>query len=127
MMAREPLYSDVDPALRIDRQGNILVLEDTDAINAEVENTLGISRGELVMDPAWGGNIEDRIGKNVSDNSAAFMRMAISDSLEVDKRLQVDLVTVEPLPDEAKFHVLVQYTLNIAYIRAEFERLVAVR
>lgn len=126
-MAREPIYSDVDPALRTDRQGNILVLEDTEAVNASVENILGISRGELVMDPAWGGNIEDRVGKNVNDNSAAFLRMAISESLDVDRRVKVDLVTVEPRPDEAKFHVLVQYTLNVAFIRGEFERLVAVR
>ena len=126
-MAREPIYSDVDPELRKDHQGNILILEDTDAINASVENTLGISRGELVMDPAWGGNVEDRIGRNVNDNSAAFLRMAISDSLDSDRRIVVDLVTVEPLPDEAKFHVLLQYTLNIAFIRGEFERLVAVR
>lgn len=126
-MAREPIYSDVDPDLRKDAGGNIIILEDTEAINASVENILGISRGELVMDPAWGGNVEDRVGRNVNENSAAFMRMAVSDSLDVDKRVLVDLVTVEPLPDEAKFHVLVQYTLNVAYIRGEFERLVAVR
>lgn len=126
-MAREPIYSDVDPALRTDHQGNILVLEDTEAINASVENIFGIGRGELVMNPAWGGNIEDRIGKNVNDNSAAFLRMAISESLDVDRRIKVDLVTVEPRPDEAKFHVLVQYTLNVAFIRGAFERLVAVR
>ncbi len=125
-MAREPIYSDVDPELRTDQGGNILILEDTDAINASVENILGISRGELVMDPAWGGNVEDRVGKNVNENSAAFLRMAISDSLDVDKRILVDLVTVEPLPDQAKFHVLLQYTLNVAYIRGEFERLVSV-
>jgi len=126
-MAREPIYSDVDPELRKDAQGNILILEDTDAINASVENTLGISQGELVMDPAWGGDVEDRVGRNVNDNSAAFLRMAISDSLDSDPRIVVDLVTVEPLPDQAMFHVLLQYTLDVAYIRGEFERLVAVR
>lgn len=126
-MAKEPIYSDVDPELRTDHQGNILILEDTEAINASVENTLGISRGELVMDPVWGGNVEDRVGKNVNDNSAAFLRMAIADSLDSDRRVKVDLVTVEPLPDKAKFHVLLQYTLNVAFIRGEFERLVSVR
>ena len=125
-MAREPIYSDVDPDLRTDHQGNILILEDTDAINASVENILGIGRGELVMDPAWGGNVENRVGKNVNENSAAFLRMAISDSLDVDRRIQVDLVTVEPRPDDAEFHVLLQYRLNVAYIRGEFERLVSV-
>ena len=127
MMAREPIYSDVDPELRTDHQGNILILEDTDAIDGSMENMLGISRGELVMDPAWGGNVEDSVGKNVNDNSAAFLRMAIADSLDSDRRVRIDLVTVEPLPDEAKFHVLLQYTLNIAFIRGQFERLVAVR
>lgn len=126
-MAREPIYSDVDPELRTDHQGNILVLEDTEAINGSIENTLGIGRGELVMDPAWGGSVEDSVGKNVNDNSAAFLRMAIADSLDSDRRVRIDLVTVEPLPDEAKFHVLLQYTLNIAFIRGQFERLVAVR
>lgn len=126
-MAREPIYSDVDPALRTDHEGNILTLEDIEAINASMENTLGIDRGELVMDPSWGGSVEGSVGKNVNDNSAAFLRMAISDSIDSDKRVKVDLVTVEPLPDEAKFHVLLQYTLNIAFIRGTFERLVAVR
>lgn len=126
-MAQEPIYSDVDPELRTDRQGNILILEDLDAINASVENTLGIARGELVMDPAWGGDVEDRVGRNINENSAAFLRMAISESLDSDPRILVDLVTVEPLPDEAQFHVLLQYTLDVAFIRGEFERLVTVR
>lgn len=125
-MAREPIYSDVDPDLRTDRQGNILILEDDEAINGSVENILGISQGELVMDPAWGGNLEDRIGRNVNDNAAAFLRMAISDSVAVDNRISVDKVTVDALPDDAKFHVLLQYRLNVAFIRGEFERLVAV-
>lgn len=125
-MAKEPIYSDVDPELRTDHQGNILILEDTDAINASVENILGIAPGELVMDPLWGGSVEESVGKNVNDNAAAFLRMAISDSLDSDRRVKVDLVTVEPFQDEAKFHVLVQYTLNVAFIRGEFERLVSV-
>lgn len=125
-MAREPLYSDVDPELRIDHQGNILILEDLDAIDASVENIMGINAGELVMDPAWGGSLENMIGKNVTENSAAFIRMAISDSLDVDQRVTVDKITVDPRPDEAAFHVLLQYTLNVAFIRGEFERLVVV-
>jgi phage baseplate assembly protein W len=124
-MAREPLYSDVDPDLRTDDQGNILILEDLDAINASVENILGIEKGELVMDPSWGGSIEPYVARTANDSSAAFVRMAISDSLDVDQRIKVDRITVEPLPDNAAFHVLLQYGLNAAFIRGEFERIIS--
>lgn len=124
-MAHEPIYSDVDPALRKDKQGNILLLEDTEAINASMENILGINRGELVMDPGWGSDVEMMVGRTANDNSAAFLRMAISDAISGDRRVLVETLTVDPRPDDAEFHVLLQYRLNAAYIRGEFERLVS--
>lgn len=125
-MGREPIYSDVDPDLRVDRQGNILILEDVDSINASVENILGIDPGELVMDPGWGGGLEQKIGRNVDETAADFLRMAISNALDTDPRVTVERITVDPRPDDAAFHVLVQYGLDVAFIRGEFERLVVV-
>jgi phage baseplate assembly protein W len=124
-VAEEPIYSDVDPDLRTDHGGNILVLEDLDAIDASVENILGISRGELVMHPEDGSNLETMVGSdNVDDNSAAMVRMIISDSLDQDPRVRIDKLTVDALPDDAAVKVLLEYTLNARNIRAEFERIV---
>ena len=51
--------------------------------------------------------------------------MAISDSMDADQRITVDDITVEPRPDDAAYYVLLQYGLNVAFIRGEFERLVS--
>lgn len=123
-MATEPIFSDLDPDLKTDNEGNLLVLEDEDAINGSIENILGISRGELVMQPTIGADVDQLVGHNVDDNSASYLRMIVTDSFEQDPRVKLDKLTVEALPDEAAFFVLVQYGLNSTYLRATFERLI---
>ncbi len=124
-MAKEPLYSDVDPELRTDQQGNIITLEDVDAVNASLENIFGIAPGEMVMDPFFGSELSKLVGARVNDNSAAFIRMLISDSLSEESRAKTVRLTVEPRPDDAAFHIVLEYRLDVNYIKGEFERLVA--
>ncbi len=118
----EPIFSDLDPELRTDHQGNILILRDQEAINASLENIFSIEPGEMVMDPLFGSDLSRSVGKKVNDNSAAFIRMVISKTLDEEKRVLVQRLTVEPKPEDGEFLVVLEYTENISYIRGLFER-----
>lgn len=119
----EPIFSDVDPELRIDYQGNILILKNEQALNASIENIFDIGPGELVMDPLFGGEMKKMIARNVDNSSAAFIRMAISHSLQQDPRVKRDRLTVIPKPDERAFKVILEFSENEGYIRGLFESL----
>ncbi len=123
-MAKEPLFSDIDPELKKDQQGNILMVEDTDAINASLENIFMISPGEMVMDPLFGAELSKLVGARINDNSAAFIRMLVSKALDSELRVRTERLDVTPKPDDGAFLVVLHYRLNVNYIQGVFERLV---
>jgi phage baseplate assembly protein W len=120
----EFMFSDLDPYLSVDYQGNMVVLKDQDAIDASIENILGIEPGELVMNPTFGSSMAAMIGRDVNDSTAAFIRMAISESLAQDPRVVVDNVGVKANPDDGEYDVTVEYRNNVTYLRGLFERTV---
>lgn len=120
----EPIFSDLDPDLRVDFQGNLIVLTDQEAVNASLENIFAIAPGEMVMDPVFGSDLSRMIGKSVDDATASFIRMVVSKTLEEERRVTVKTLTVEPRPDDAAFYVFLEYQENTAYIEGLFERLV---
>lgn len=119
----EPIFSDVDPELRTDHQGNILVLTNAQAMTASIENIFDMSPGELVMDPLFGGEMKNMIAQNIDRSSAAFVRMAINHSLKQDPRVKRDKLTVIPRPSERVFKVILEFSENEGYIRGLFETL----
>jgi phage baseplate assembly protein W len=121
----DPIFSDLDPDLRTDNEGNLIVLENAAAIDGSVENILGIEPGELLMNPNFGASLNEVVGRNVTEATSSFIRMTVSRSLEQDPRILVKSVAVTPYPDQAEYRLLVQYQANNVYIRGLFERLVS--
>ena len=122
----EPMYSDLDADLRIDRQGNLLVVEDEDALDAEIETMFFIEPGELVMDPLYGCDLNRLIGsRNVNNSSASFIRMVLEKTLAEEPRIAVDSVIVEPREDEGEYRISFGYSVNATQQQNEFTRYVS--
>jgi phage baseplate assembly protein W len=119
--ATEPVFSDVDPDLRTDHQGNILILRDERALNAAVQNILEIAPGEMLRDRYFGGDLKNMVARNVDNSTAAFIRMAIAHSIDQDPRIKLDTLSVVPRADEGQFEVLLKFSDNEGYIRGQFQ------
>lgn len=124
-MLSEPLFSDIDPEFHVDHEGNLMVLEDEDAVNASLDNMFLTTPGERVMDPGWRCELTSFVGSSCTRSTAAFIRMSIERSLSEEPRVKLVDSAVEPNPDENEFLVRIQYTLNAKHIQALFEKVLA--
>lgn len=120
----EPLYSDLDPDLRTDWQGNLLLVTDKDALASQLENAFGIEPGELVMQPFVGSDLEKIIGGNVSTAKGDFIRMVVSQTLADQDRLVIDRVQVEARPNDQEYRIFIEFHDRPTNLRGTLERFV---
>lgn len=125
IVKKEPVFSDIDPNFKLDAQGNIVIVEDEEAVNGSIENSIGTMRGERVMHPDWGCDLGRMQAEQITTTTASFMRMIIATTLDEDRRIQYDAIYVEPHPDDNMYRIEIPYRLNETYIKALFERLLS--
>lgn len=78
-MAKEIIYSGVNPNYA--RNLKPIILTNEDAVNAQIENCLGIMKGEVWFEPTQGSDIHRYIFEPITDASAAGLYMEVIASL----------------------------------------------
>lgn len=118
----EAIYSDLDPDLRTDWQGNLLLVEDADALSAQLENSFGIEPGEMIMFPLFGSDLNKVIGRNVSVSASDFIRMVVQQTLNEQEQVEVLHAQIEARPNDKEYRIFIEFRERKSNIRGTFER-----
>ena len=106
------LWADEDGELVIAPNGDLLVARDSDVIAQEVRFRLKTTRGDWVLQPESGANLEELIGQPNSPETGARMEALISRALTHDGFLIGEIENIRAVPvnkDELVGMVTIEY------------------
>jgi phage baseplate assembly protein W len=122
------VYTDLHLDLTIDNNvGNglnpvqskdITVDYDSNAIRNSLYNIFTTRKGQKILDPNFGGSLDQYLFESVSNVKAKILGDSIVQAVsQYEPRVSVENVQVMPIPDENQYHVIFVYAvLNIGRI-----------
>jgi hypothetical protein len=112
-MTNPPIvYSELDPLLVQDVQGNLKSVYNEDAIRASIDNILGTSPSERVMLPQFASGIKSLLFEPLTEQKMAMFAQNISDTIEVwDNRVSVQNVAVTVDTDHNQVSITVSFSI----------------
>jgi len=122
------VYTDLHLDLTIDKNvGNglnpvqskdITVDYDSNAIRNSLYNIFTTRKGQKILDPNFGGSLDQYLFESVSNVKAKILGDSIVQAVsQYEPRVSVENVQVMPMPDENQYHVIFVYAvLNIGRI-----------
>jgi phage baseplate assembly protein W len=106
-------YTDIDITCLKQRDGDVRLLEDVDAINANLYNIALTMQGSRRMMPQFAYNAYDMLFKNMTDATATQLGYVILAAIESwEDRIDVTNINVEPDSLLNRYIVTVSYTLK---------------
>ena len=85
----------------VDQTGNVLRAKDTAVIDRSIELILGTAKGERLMRPDFGSDLQDFLFKPLSDNNKSRMATVVKDALMAwERRIRVLSITVTASPQD---------------------------
>lgn len=121
-----PIFSDIDPDFRVDAKGNLLVLEDVDAVKAQMETMWMTSPGERLMHLEWGGDLEAYLDNDITEDNARFLAMGIKQLAENDPRIAITQLRVVPNAEEEAFDIFLRMDIDRTFLEQEYARRLSV-
>lgn len=92
--------------------GDLTVLRDERAINASLKNCIMIMTEEKPFQPSFGSQILDLMFDTADDGTASLLEQEIERSIRFNEpRVELEHVTVNPLPENNEFRVEVKYII----------------
>lgn len=105
-------YSDLNFALKIGGDGNVLIEQDADAINQSIKAILSTTPGERVMEPEFGSAIPKIIYEPMDSMTAHLLRDETKKAIERwEDRVQVNYVTLDADVDNHLYVLTVSYRI----------------
>lgn len=114
-------YSDIDSRLRINPDGNVVVLRGSDVIKQSIKTILSTSPGERVMLPDFGAGIRDYLFEPMEPDTVEGMRNRIESSLENEEpRITIRNVDIRADRKNQTYEISIRYRNNVSGERDEF-------
>lgn len=124
-MAHRKVFSDLDYELGKDSSGNIKIVYDEASISQSIETILSTRKGERIMLPAFGGDLEQYLFEPMTEHVVRSMEREIEASISNwEDRVLVNKVFVNPDYDRNKYEISIGYTILITGRSAEFHAFV---
>jgi len=112
-MIKTILWSDLNPALKTDAQGNIKIDENIQAVLGSIDNILRTSKGERVMLPTFASDLRDVVFENMTSTIATLISDSIRDAINTwDDRVEVLKIDLMPLPDYNQIKITIQFNIK---------------
>lgn len=107
------IWSDLDPRLIADGQGNIKQSINIAAVMTSIENILRTSRGERVMLPQFGAGLKGCLFENTNSTMLKFIARDIKESIEAwDNRPKIQEVELNVEPDQSSISVRISFSIS---------------
>jgi phage baseplate assembly protein W len=115
-------YSTLNPNYAVDSMQ--LVLHDSDAIESELENCLGIAQGEHWFEPTFGADLRRYIGEPIDNVTAAAIWMEVLSRIAtwMPHIAMMRGSGVRASPDERLFYITIQYHIKSTGLTGTFAR-----
>lgn len=113
IIARQPVYSDVDFSFRVIPVSNALALKkDEEAIKQSVINILSTNKGERPFLPYFGSNIRAYLFENFDNVTASLVEEEIRSALvNYEPRVRVTNVEVNAQPDNNALRIKLEFDI----------------
>lgn len=95
---------------------------DIEAIRGGLRNIFSWRRGERVLLPEFGVNLDQYLYEPINDFTATRIREEIKTAIELwEPRVKIDEITVTPTPDQHQYEVSVLMTIPSLETQEQFE------
>ena len=106
------VYSELDPLLQQDVQGNLAKDVNEQAVRDSIDNILGTARGERVFLPTFASGLKSLLFEPLTEQKMAMFAQNISDTIEVwDNRVSVQNVAVTVDTDHNQVSITVSFSI----------------
>lgn len=107
------VWSDLDPRIIPDGQGDIKVVENVAAVMGSIDNILRTRKGERVMLAEFGSNLGSMVFENMDDTLMKFIAHDVKESIESwDDRVYVEQVRAVADPDRSAVSIVVMFRIR---------------
>ncbi|WGH49691.1 hypothetical protein [Alishewanella phage vB_AspM_Slickus01] len=111
------MYSDIEKALTINRQSNVVILKDENAIKQAIELNIAALRGEYVRS-VRGSNLLKFIGRPFSNSNTVLLRQEVENIIaNLDDRIINYYVVVSPDVDNGVYDISIK--LDVTFKRTQ--------
>lgn len=116
-MNKNYTYSDVDRTMRIDRNGNVVILYDMDVIIQSIKMLFAAIQGEYVRS-LRGSRLVFLLGRPFSEITTDLIRQDIRRSIETyEPRVNIRSIEIIPEPDNNTYRV--RLTLDVVALGSQ--------
>ena len=106
------VWSELDPLLEQDVQGNLALVFNENSVRASIENILGTNQSERVFLPQFGGSIKSILFEPLTQQKMALFASSIESAIELwDNRVLVQNVSVTVDTDQNQASITVSFSV----------------
>ena len=107
------IWSDLDPRIIPDGQGDIKVVENVASVMGSIDNILRTRRGERVMLPEFGSSLSSMVFENIDETLMKFVAHEVKQSIERwDDRVVVEQVQAATDPDRSAVAIVISFRIK---------------
>ena len=107
------IWSDLDPRIVPDGQGDIKIVENVASVMGSIDNILRTRKGERVMLPEFGSSLSSMVFENIDDTLMKFIAHEVKESIERwDDRVLVEQVQAVTEPDRSAVFIVVKFRIK---------------
>ena len=106
------VYSELDPLLQQDVQGNLALVVNEASVRASIDNILGTSPGSRVFLPTFASGIRSLLFEPLTEQKMALFASNIENAIELwDNRVNVQNVAVTVDTDHNQVSITVSFSI----------------
>jgi hypothetical protein len=107
------IWSDLDPRIVPDGQGDIKVVENVASVMGSIDNILRTRRGSRVMLPEFGSSLSSMVFENIDETLMKFVAHEVKQSIERwDDRVVVEQVQAVTDPDRGAVAIVIHFRIK---------------
>lgn len=107
------IWSDLDPRIIPDGQGDIKVVENVASVMGSIDNILRTRKGERVMLPSFGSSLGNLVFENIDETLMKFVAHDVKESIERwDDRVSVEQVQAVTEPDRSAVSIVIKFRIK---------------